>query len=301
MSGFTDIIARLLHALVLVIGLMPRRWSERLAEALGIAVYILDTRHRKIALANLELAFGGEKTADQRKRIAIAAFQNLVRIAFEVGWSLRLKPEEIMAHCRVRGLSCLRRAQAQGKGVLILTLHIGNWEFLTLGALAGGIKASLIYRPLDFTPADRFFYQYRSRFGAQPIPKKKSMRKVLNALKRKECVGILLDQDSGRAAGVFADFFGHTACTNKGMALLALKTEAPVVPAYAVRHGNRFEVVFDAEIPLIRNAENGDDLQANTAQYNRVLEEIIRRYPEQWLWMHQRWKTKPKPLSASLP
>jgi KDO2-lipid IV(A) lauroyltransferase len=298
MKAITGLIAKLIYSLVLVLGLMPKRWSDRLADALGALSYALDRRHRRIALENLERAFGLEKTPAELKRIAVAAFQNLVRIGFEVGWSLRLGPEEIMRHCHVEGINNLRKACAQGKGVLILTLHIGNWEFLPLGVIVNGLKASLIYRPLDFAALDRFFFQYRSRFGAQPIPKKKSMRKVLNALKRKECVGVLLDQDSGRAAGVFADFFGHPACTNKGMALLALKTQAPVLPAYLIRRGNGFEIVFGPQVPLIQNSAKGDDLQVNTAQFNRVLEEIIRRYPEQWLWMHKRWKTKPEPEVA---
>jgi len=296
MRVFVGIVTKVIYGLVLVLGLVPRHWAVRLADALGALSYALDTRHRRIALENLKRAFGREKTPAQLKRIAVAAFQNLVRIAFEIGWSLRLRPEEIMHHCRIQGLTHLRKAHAQGKGVLILTLHIGNWELLPLGVLVNGLKASLIYRPLDFEPADNFFYRYRSRFGAQPIPKKKSMRKVLSALKQQACIGILLDQDSGRTAGVFADFFGHSACTNKGMALLALKTKAPVLPAYLIRQGLDFEIVFGQEIPLIRAFQDGDDIQANTAQYNRVLEEIIRSHPEQWLWMHKRWKTHPPPV-----
>jgi len=297
MKAFTSLIVKLIHTLVFVLGSVPRPWADRSADAIGMLCYAIDRRHRRIALENLERAYGKENNPAQKKRIAIGAFQSLARIAFEIGWSLRLRPEEIMRHCRIEGLSNLRKAHARGKGVLILTLHIGNWELLPLSVFAKGLKASLIYRPLDFEPADQFFYQYRSRFGAKPIPKKKSMRKILNALKRQECVGILLDQDSGRSAGVFADFFGYTACTNKGMALLALKTRAPVLPAYLIRRDRAFEIIFGPEIPLIFNSDSGDDLQANTTQYNRVLEEIIRRHPEQWLWMHQRWKTKPRPAA----
>jgi KDO2-lipid IV(A) lauroyltransferase len=295
MKPFAGLMTKVIYSLVLVLGLVPRPWAMRLANALGALGYALDTRHRRVALENLKRAFGLEKTPAQRKRIAVAAFQNLARIAFEIGWSLRLRPEEIMRHCRVQGLANLRKAHARGKGVLILTLHIGNWELLPIGVLMSGLKASLIYRPLDFEPADNFFYSYRSRFGAQPISKKKSMRKVLTALKQQTCVGILLDQDSGRTAGVFADFFGYRACTNKGMALVALKTQAPVLPAYLIRRGLDFEIVIGQEIPLIRDLMIGDIVQVNTAQYNRVLEEIIRSYPEQWLWMHKRWKTNPPP------
>jgi Kdo2-lipid IVA lauroyltransferase/acyltransferase len=176
---------------------------------------------------------------------------------------------------------------------LVLTLHIGNWELLPMSFISRGFNVSMVYRPLDFGPADQFFLQYRSRFGGNPIPKKKSMRRLLHALRRQECVGLLLDQDSGLTAGVFADFFGHPACTNKGLALLALKTQAPVIPASLVRRESGFDIHIGPEIPLIQTDAKDEEVQINTQQYNKVLERIIRRHPEQWLWAHRRWKTRP--------
>ncbi|MFO7715725.1 lysophospholipid acyltransferase family protein [Desulfosarcina sp.] len=290
MPGF---FTKLIYIAAYLLGMIPRRFAFTLAKIFGAIWFTVDKTHRSVALGNLTTAFGGEKTPGERMRVARAAFHNLALIPFEIGWSLDMSMDDFMRHCTINGQAHLRNARAKGKGVLILTLHMGNWELLPISYRFQGFNVSMVYRPLDFKPADRFFLQYRCRFGANPIHKKKSMRKVLDALRRKDCVGILLDQDSGLTAGVFADFFGQPACTNKGMALMALKTGAPVVPTYLVRHGNRFEIHIEPEVPLIRTGDKERDIQENTRQYNQVMEAIIRRYPEQWLWVHRRWKNRP--------
>jgi KDO2-lipid IV(A) lauroyltransferase len=276
-----------------MLGLMPWPWAQRTADVIGRVWYLLDKRHRNVALNNLAKAYAEEKTTPEIRAIARASFEQIARIPFEIGWSLRCDLAETMRHCRFHGLNHLRQAHAKGRGVLVLTLHIGNWELLPMSFISQGFNVSLVYRPLDFGPADQFFLQYRSRFGGNPIPKKKSMRKLLHALRRQECVGLLLDQDSGLTAGVFADFFGQPACTNKGMALLTLKTQAPVISACLVRRGLGFDIHIGPEIPLIRNDDKDKEVQINTQQYNKALEDIIRRHPEQWLWVHRRWKNRP--------
>ena len=295
-----NVAGRLFHGLIFSLGLVPLTWSTRIANALGEVWYLLDRRHREVALSNLARAYADEKNIFELRAMARRSFKGMARIPFEIGWSLRLNKEEILRHCTINGLIYLRQAHAKGKGVLVLTLHIGNWELLPISFISNGFNVTMVYRPLDFPPADRFFFSYRRRFGGNPIPKKKSMRQILKALKRQHCVGILLDQDSGLTAGVFADFYGHPACTNKGLALLALKTEAPVIPAFLVRRGMRFEIHIGPEIPLIRTDRKEEELQANTRQYNRVLENIIRQYPEQWLWVHRRWKNRPTQRGAGL-
>ncbi len=277
----------------LFMGTIPKQLAVVLANVLGNIWFMIDKNHRDVAYNNLSNAFGDHKTPSEIRMIAREAFKNFARIPFEMGWALRLNLNDFMRYCRVNGFLNLQKAHAKGKGVLILTLHIGNWELLSNPVIFDGYKAGFVYRPLDFKPADKFITHYRSRFGGVPIPKKKSMRKILRPLKKGQCVGILLDQDSGRAAGVFADFFGKPACTNKGLALLALKTGAPVIPAFLARHGTRFIIEFGPEIPLVQTGQKEKDILANTQQYNRALEDIIRRYPEQWLWVHRRWKTQP--------
>jgi len=157
-----------------------------------------------------------------------------------------------------------------------------------------GYPMSAIYRPLEFKPLDRFFIDLRGRYGGKLHAKKNAMRPILKDLRNRELIGILLDQNTNRNAGVFVDFFGQPACTNKGLALLALGTGSPVIPLFLMREEDRFRVEFGPAFPLVRTGDKAKDIEVSTRQYNRVLEDVIRRYPEQWFWVHRRWKTRPK-------
>tara|TARA_B100002003_G_scaffold181691_1_gene169804 strand:- start:1177 stop:1668 length:492 start_codon:yes stop_codon:yes gene_type:complete len=159
-----------------------------------------------------------------------------------------------------------------------------------------GLQAGTIYRPLDFLSLEQFVKYIRTRFGAKVIPKRHSTRTILKSLKHEESVGILLDQSTHRGKGVFVDFFGRRTCTNKGLALLALKTGAPVIPVLQVREKSGFRANFLPEGPLIKTGDITKDVEANTLQYNRVIETFIRRYPDQWFWVHRRWKVEPDPF-----
>jgi KDO2-lipid IV(A) lauroyltransferase len=288
-----NILCELLFIFFSALGLIPRRWSVSLAYALGDIWYLIDKRHRVIALENLRHAFSHEKSREEMKRITRGVFRNFALIPFEIGWSLRITLSDFMRHCEVIGKSNLMKAHSKGKGVLVLTAHVGNWELMPNIIRSYGLHASFVYRPLDFEPADLFLYEYRSRYGCIPIPKKNSMRKIIKSLKNQLCVGILLDQDARRKAGIFTEFFGRPACTNTGLALMALKTGAPVITAFIVRHGMGFKMIFGQEIPLVHSGQRAADIHLNTLQYNQAIEAFVREYPDQWLWVHRRWKTKP--------
>lgn len=276
-----------------LLGLIPLRISYRLANALGRVWFGVDRRHREVAIANLHQAFGDQMTPAQIRVLARRVFCNLVGIIFEIGWSMHLKDANIRKYFRFCGMENLRAAMDRKKGVLILTGHIGNWELLLSSAGRIGLPISAIYRPLEFRPLDRFFNEMRTRDGAELFPKKRAMRKVLRSLKSNKIVGVLLDQNTGVLDGVFADFFGAPACTNKGLALLARETGAPVLPLFLVRERDCFRVEFGRELPHIKTRDKTKDIEAATSLYNKVLEDIIRRHPEQWFWVHRRWKTKP--------
>jgi KDO2-lipid IV(A) lauroyltransferase len=156
-----------------------------------------------------------------------------------------------------------------------------------------GYPADIIYRPLDFRPLDQFFVNQRTRFGGNVIPKNRSMRRILEVLKREKPLAFLMDQNVDWYDGVFVEFFGRRACTNKGLALLALKTKAPVVPLFLVREASFFRLDIGPEVPLVKTGDKTKDIETNTQQYNAVIEAMVRRYPDQWFWVHQRWKTRP--------
>ncbi len=292
-SLMTIITEPAISAVFSVLGVIPRDTAAHIAGLLGRIWFVIDKRHRDVALSNLSQVYAGAKSPAQIRALARQVFKNLVMILFEIGWSLRLNKKEFSRYFHIYGLHQLDAAYKKGRGVLVLTAHIGNWEFLSLVAGMLGYPMSAVYRPFDFAPLDDFFVGLRSRYGVKLFPKTSATRSVLRSLKNKELVGILLDQNTGVHRGVFADFLGRSACTNKGLAILALATGAPVVPVFLIREKDGFRVEFGAEIPLINTGDRSSDIAANTAQYNRIIASRILRYPDQWFWVHRRWKTLP--------
>jgi KDO2-lipid IV(A) lauroyltransferase len=286
-------IAKALEIFFSLLGRIPRKWARRFGNVLGKLWYFADKKHRNVALTNLNYAYGQEKSPAEIEKLSRQVFENLAQIPLEICWSLRLGVDDFLSYCDVRGEKHLQAALKKGRGVLFFSAHMGNWEFLSFSFGRFGFPVSGIYRPLKSDPINMLIYNYRTRFGAKLVLKKHSMRNILRSLDNNECVGMLLDQDAGSSAGVFVDFFGRPACTNKGLALLALKTEAPVIPAFVTRNGLNYRIEFGKEIPLIKTGEKSKDLVANTQQYNKIIEECVRQYPEQWFWVHRRWKSKP--------
>ena len=282
-----------IYAVFTVLGLIPRPVAHCLGNALGKIWFLTDRKHREIALANLTRAFGGEKSSREIRMLARSTFRQLGQILFEIGWLMRLDPKRDRRYFRVTGLPLLKGDPGHRTGVLFLTAHMGNWEILSIIAAMNDIAVNVVYRPLDYPPMERFLKETRTRFGARMIPKARSMRKILKALDRKEGVVMLMDQNFDCHEGVFADFFGHPACTNKGLALIARKTGAPVVPAFMAREAGGFLMEIGPVIPFVRTGDKTKDLEINTLRYNRAIEDFIRRHPDQWFWVHQRWKTRP--------
>ena len=184
-------------------------------------------------------------------------------------------------------------ALAAGTGAILVSPHLGNWE-LEAAATALLIKpAVVIYRPLDSPLLDHLVLRVRSATGNIPLRKEHAMRPMLRSLKNNEILGILIDQNVAWYEGVFVDYFGRPACTTDGLALLALHTEAPVLPAYMVRlPDGRYRLVFSPEVEVTRTGNQEADILANMQRFTKVIEQIVRRYPDQWLWVHQRWKTQ---------
>ena len=212
---------------------------------------------------------------------------------FEVGWSLSTPPDVLNAHIRIEGLQHYRAAMEKGRGVLVITAHLGNWELLPVVADRAIIPLNVVYRPLDFMPLELFFRHLRTRFGGKLIPRRQAMLKIVRALRKREVVAILLDQSADWYDGVWVDFFGKPTCTSFGAAMIALKTRSPVVPVFLYREDNGFRAVFDEAIPLVDTGDKRSDIDSNTLNYSQAIEKGIRRHAEQWFWVHQRWKNKP--------
>ncbi len=273
---------------------IPLRWRIFIFERIALLLYALDDRHRRIALRNLALAFP-EKAEEERKRIARSAFGNIGRVSAEFTFTPRLKEGILESFIYYQGVENFSRAYRKGKGVLFLTAHFGNWEWMAAGfPLAIGQGCHVVFRPLDSRFLDGVVEQVRTSTGNRAVPKQKAMGQILRLLRAGKAVGILLDQNMAWQEGVFVDFFGEQACTNTGMALLALKTGAAVVPVFNLREKDgRYRVIIEPEVPLVRTGNKDSDVAQNTQLFTRVIERYIRDYPDHWLWIHQRWKTRP--------
>jgi len=286
------LIFKIICLLFHLIGLIPKKQGERIGSFLGRMFYALDKKHREVTMRNLAYAFD-DMPRPEIKALSLKVFENMGKIFFEIAWSLRLGEKRLPKYFKIRGLEHLREAYGKGKGVFVLTAHFGNWELLSNISAMIRYPLNIVYRPLDFKAMDRFIADFRTRFDGKLIPKRRSAKGILKSLGRGEMVLMLMDQNTALHEGVFADFFGHRACTNKAMAVLALRTRAPVVPVFLIRGESGFTGHFLPEIPLIKTGDMTKDVELNTEAYNKVIESFIREYPDQWLWLHQRWKTRP--------
>ncbi len=275
-------------------GRLPRRISRSTTTVIGRLWYALDFHHRRVTVANIEKALGDELSEPGRRALARKVFENLVSMVFEIGRVSRMGPEDIGRHIRVEGMERMMAAIAQGKGVIAITGHTGNWELLSTLAAHLPTPSNIVYRPLDFNPLDRFFVDFRTRFGGKLIAKSESLKRLFACLRQKEIIALVMDQNVGWRKGVFVDFFGDVACTTKGPAFLALVTGAPVIPLFIRRSEDGFVIDIKEAIDTVDTGNRERDIETNTRRFNQAIEDFIRSYPDQWLWLHRRWKSRPK-------
>lgn len=272
---------------------VPVSTSEKLSLAISKLWYKLDKFHRDIALSNLELAFGGEKSKLEIEVLAKKSFYNIANMVFTSARSFQWNTAEIRKNIRIEGVKHIDSAQKKGKGVLLLTGHVGNWEMslfitdLTPHFITG------VYKKLKIPAAERYVLEKRQSRGGRMYEIKDAITGILHELGQGNLMGLLMDQNA-KKRGIFVDFFGKKASSNKGLAQLALSTGAPVVPYFVVKRDDGYVVEVLPEVPLINTGDFDADTLANTAQYNKIIEDFIRRYPDQWLWIHRRWRTRPK-------
>jgi KDO2-lipid IV(A) lauroyltransferase len=273
---------------------MPRGASWRLAELLGGVWYRLDARHRAIALGNLERAWGDELSKNEREIIARRNFAHLARVMLEVLYLRKMNSANVDRFATFVGVEHFFTALDRGRGLLVLTSHFGNWELMALAFSLKYRPVHLVVRPLDNPFLDGLISGIRCRGGNRLIAKRGSVRTVLRLIKDGEAIALLIDQNVDWYEGVFVPFFKDFACTTKTLAVMALRTEAPVVPVYNVRQPDgRYKVVFEPEVSLVRTGNKTTDVEESTALFNRIIESYVRRDPEQWFWVHRRWNTRP--------
>jgi KDO2-lipid IV(A) lauroyltransferase len=277
------------------IGALPRPVAVKVGQAVGALARLLLPHLRRRAETNLRLVFP-DLDERGRRRLLGGTFRSLGRLLGEVSQFPRLNRENISSVVVYEGLDHFLQAQAEGRGVILLTGHIGAWELSVYAHSIYGHPMSFLARRVDNPLVERLAESYRARYGNRSIDKRGSVREVMRALKAGGVVGILADLNTSREEGVFCDFFGVPACTTAGVATLALRTGAVVLPGYIVwdEVARVHRLHFEPPIEAISTGNQKEDVVANTARYTKALEEVIRRYPDQWLWIHRRWRTRPE-------
>jgi Kdo2-lipid IVA lauroyltransferase/acyltransferase len=282
-------------ALLKSFGLLPRFAAYPAAEIVAALGYRLAGRQRQAGMQNLSMAM---PELSERERLAIlrGSFSSLGRLLVEFSHFPDLNKANISDHVVYEGLEHYENAVKRGQGVLFLTGHFGAWELSCFAHSLYGHPMKFVVREIDNARVERLIGSYRERAGNTPIEKRHASRDILRALRNNETIGILVDQNTTRDEGVFADFFGIPAATTPAIATLALRTGAAVVPGFLIwdRKTRKHRLHFDPAMDLITTGDAARDILENTRACNAVLERMIRLYPDQWLWIHRRWKTRPE-------
>ena len=276
--------------------ILPFGLARPIAEWIGLACGNLIEKWRLVAETNLGAALP-ELSALAKGQIIQDVFRNLGRVALALAKAPYWSDRDVRDHVDFVGLEHFREGEAKGRGVMLLTAHLGNWE---LGALAHGAVIGpmrVMVRPIENALVDRLVERRREAHGNRVIRKRNAAREVLSILRANGTVGILADQNTLPEEAVFVNFFGMPAAANRGFARLALHADAAVIPAYAWwdYESRRHIVEYGPAVELIRTGDTGADVITNTQRFQAALEERIRRHPDQWLWIHRRWKTQPAP------
>jgi Kdo2-lipid IVA lauroyltransferase/acyltransferase len=285
----------LVWAAVKLLSLPPRSVARNIGACIGRLALLLTPRLASVGDLNLRLAFPG-KSAAERQQILRKLYRNLGWLLAEFCQMPHYTQEITRGFIRYEGLEHYLAARDEGKGVLILTGHLGAWELSSFYHSLMGYPMSIVIRRLDNPLVDRLVNRIRCLHGNQVLHKDDFARGLLASMRRGETVGILMDTNMTPPQGSFVDFFGHSACTGTGLARIAMKTGARVLPGFLLweEATRQYVLRFGAPLCVVTGGEVEADVIANTALFTRVIEDYIRQYPDQWLWVHRRWKTRPQ-------
>jgi len=271
------------------------RFGVRIGGWLGVMMFYLLKKERTRSIESLKVAYGSQRSTEELSRIVRKNFRNLGKGLVEILNLQYLKPHQIDALISIEGEEYLKEAASRGKGIILITGHCGNWELLGAAMAIRGYPLHVIAAPLYDPRIDEWIIRLRSRFNIATISRgsPSSSRKILNVLRKKEMLALLIDQDT-RVDGVFVNFFNKKANTPSGAARLALRSGATTIMFFIARlSGDRHQITIHKPVALTRTSDAEKDVETNTAQFTSTIEAHIRQYPDQWVWMHRRWRTKP--------
>jgi Kdo2-lipid IVA lauroyltransferase/acyltransferase len=280
------------------LGILPRRAALGVAGAFASFGYHLLGGLRRVAMTNLRIAFP-EKDESEHKQLAKGAFKNLGRVLGEFSQFHKATPESLKKLIEFQVDSDVyaeyQRLKSEGRGIIIVSPHLGNWETLVFGWATYDAPMSYLARPLDNPLIEKLTVDLRTKFGNRPINKTNSVMAAARVLREEGLLGILADVNAHPKEGVFVPFFGVPACTSSGVALLAMRTNSAIVPMCGAWDEEKQHYV-GVHGRMIYPSDTGDrkrDILETTAAFTAEVEKLVRRFPNQWLWIHKRWKTRP--------
>ena len=280
-------------------GVLPRRAMLGLGVLAGDAGYLLDRRHRRIALDNLRHAYGDNLHPAQARRLLRDCWRHFGRISLDTIACSRYGHGRLRALVRIEGLEHVRNAYATGRGALVFSAHFGHWELTALMQGYEGLPLALVTRPLDNPHLERALARVRGRSGNRIVHKRNAVREILRALREGLGVAIVIDKDA-RRDGVFVPFFGRPASTTRTLALVARRTGADVIPTFSYpAPDGTYTIVYEPPVPFSVSDDREADVRRLTERCTAIIETRVRERPELWLWMHRRWKTRP-PVADTL-
>jgi KDO2-lipid IV(A) lauroyltransferase len=263
---------------------------RRAGSLLGLIFYALDFEHRRIVRRNLRFAYP-HATATHLRQTARGVFQSVAVTILEMLRMLCWSPRDLQQQVRVEGEEHLRRALNAGRGAIVISAHIGNWEIaLAYGGCFLGLPVTAIVKRMRFGPLDRWLNGQRARFGTRIRYKQQALSEMMEVMRRKEALAILIDQ-SKRSEGVPVQFFGAETVTTSVAALLARRYKSPVIPIFCIRKPDgQLTIQIEPPLELERSGQMRADFQRNAQLMTAVVERMVREYPQQWFWFHKRWK-----------
>jgi KDO2-lipid IV(A) lauroyltransferase len=282
------------RSVLTALGLMPPRIAIALGRAMGRIAYASARNLRRTGERNLELAFP-EKSERERTEILRSCFRSLGRELGVFSQFSTATPQSLLSLTDCEGLEHLEAAKAQGRGVILFTGHLGAWELTSFALSVLGHPLSFLVRRIDNPKVERLVDESRTRFGNKTLDKLSAARSMVKILRAGETLGLLLDLNTLEDEAIFVDFFGIPASTNFMVAKLALRTQAQIIPIFAPWEEEREKFVLRMQQPVFIEVGGNEeeDVLRLTAKLSLVVEEYVRRYPDQWLWIHKRWKTRP--------
>lgn len=278
--------------IISLIGSIPISIRRVIAFFIAKLFYYLSLKHRLIAIHSLMRSFP-DKSLEEIIRIAKESYLSVALVLVEFYDIPSLNKDNLNELITTRGLENYTSACNEGKGVLLFGAHFGNWEIGNAALAILTRPLSFVYRILDSRLLEGIITTVRASCGNTSLPKENAMRQMIRLLKKDSTISLLIDQNVAWYGGVFVDFFGRKACTTSGLALLAMHTGAPVLPFFTSRRPDgKYLLEIGGKVNIISSENREDDILINTQNFTKIIEEHIRQYPEQWFWVHQRWKTK---------